>query len=65
LVEALKALKELFAEPSPFYIKKLGAPITKGDQDKIDAAFVKLDRMFPRLEAEWRQPSLFAPRRIP
>lgn len=38
--KALDGLMDLFCDPSPFYIKKLGSPITNGDQDRIDNAFV-------------------------
>lgn len=39
LMKALDGLMDLFHDPSPFYIKKLGSPITNGDQDKIDDVF--------------------------
>lgn len=38
--KALDGLMDLFCDPSPLYIKKLGGPITNGDQDRIDEAFV-------------------------
>lgn len=43
LREALYGVVNLFVPPSPFYIKKLGMPITNGDQDTIDTAFMKAD----------------------
>lgn len=40
LLAALKAVEALFRDGSPFYISKLGAPMTNGDQEVIDRAFV-------------------------
>ena len=40
MLKALQAVAGLFAEGSPFYINKLGPPITNGDQEKIDKAFI-------------------------
>jgi hypothetical protein len=37
--EALQAVVGLFRDSS-FYIKKLGLPITNGDQERIDRAFI-------------------------
>jgi hypothetical protein len=40
---ALTGIRALFADPSPFYIKKLGGPITNEDQTKIDQAFMAIE----------------------
>jgi len=46
LESALRGVKELFANTSPFYIKKLGGPITNADQARIDRVFMALDEAF-------------------
>jgi chromosome segregation ATPase len=51
-LEALQNLVGLFRHPSPFYIKKLGGPITNGDQAEIDAAFQKADSLARPIPAE-------------
>lgn len=43
LLTTLKAVRGLFANTSPFYIRKLGAPITNADQSRIDAVFIAVD----------------------
>ena len=40
--EALEGIQRLFSGSSQFYIKKLGSPMTNGDQDQIDAVFGKI-----------------------
>lgn len=52
LREALTAVLNLFRDPSPFYIKKLGSPITNGDQALIDNAFIKAEATLPAPPAE-------------
>lgn len=40
---ALAGVRTLFSGNSKYYIRKLGAPITNGDQDQIDAVFIAID----------------------
>lgn len=51
LMIALRMVRRLFGEGSPLFIKKLGGPITNGDQDKIDAPFIAIDRALARAES--------------
>jgi len=52
LVDAARLVVALFTEPSPFYIKKLGGPITNGDQKKIDDVFIALDAALTEAAAQ-------------
>jgi hypothetical protein len=49
-LSALRRVKELFAEPSPFFIKKLGAPITNADQERIDKTFIAIENAIAKSE---------------
>lgn len=45
---ALRGVVNLFKDPSPFYIRKLGPPITNGDQEVIDGAFICAENALSR-----------------
>ena len=44
LYEAHEAIRALFSPDGAFQIQKIRGPITNGDQDVIDAAFMKQDK---------------------
>lgn len=51
LLAALKGIKGLFADSSPFYIAKVGKPITNGDQSRIDSVFIALEAAIANFES--------------
>ena len=50
VLSALKGVKALFSNTSPFYIKKLGAPITNADQERIDKVFIAVEKAIAESE---------------
>ena len=43
MLAALKGITELLADGSPFYLAKVGSPITNEEQKRIDRAFIAID----------------------
>ena len=50
MLAALKGVNALFSDEPLFDIKKLGSPITNGDQERIDRVFIAIDAAISKAE---------------